>query len=452
MTEVTRARDMESVTVPTVVAQDGAAAAPEMVGEVPVGERIRRMRLERGMSQSELAAGRLSKGFISQIESGRSRPSPESLRFIAQRLGVPLVALLPGIELAQQQAFLLRAAEAAVKAREQAEAENLLEEARPLLNSALELSWYHRLAGELLIQRDQLESALDEALTAFEQVIGGEPTDEMVRACNLIGRIHHLAGRQPAALLYFNRAAELAAHPTISPAMRAQVNSNRGNTHMRLGDPQHALRAYEEARAAAEDAEDLWQLAVAEMGLGEAARQRADLPSAIAHAERAIVLFERIEMRQLQAQILHNLGHSHADNGDLVTARSLQEQALAAARAMNDTGTAGYALERLAALDVAAGDAPRALARAQEAVDAARAVADHGLLAISYAALGEAAELAGDRQGCEHAFADARRLAEVATAMEKRQVLLRQGAMLRRRQDFEGAAACFEAAARISGS
>jgi transcriptional regulator with XRE-family HTH domain len=423
-----------------------------MVAEVPVGERIRRLRQERGMSQSELAAGRLSKGFISQIESGRSRPSPESLRFIAQRLGVPMVALLPGLELAQQQAYLLRAAEAAVRGREEVEATALLEEARPLLSTPAELSWYHRLCGELLILRDSLELALDEALTAFGHVSTGEPTDEVVRACNLVGRIHHLAGRQPAALLYFDRAAGLAAHGTVSPAVRALVHSNRGNTHMRLGDPGHAIQAYEAARAAAEDAEDLWQLAVAEMGLGEAARQRGDLPNAIAHATRAIALFERIEMRQLQAQILHNLGHVHADRGDLQAARQLQEQALTAARAMKDLLTAGYALERLAALDVAEGKREAAFAAAQAAIEGARQLGEDALLAISHAVLGEALELNGDVVGADAAFADARRIAATATGMERRQVLLRHGALLRGRLDFEGAAVCFEAAARTSGS
>jgi transcriptional regulator with XRE-family HTH domain len=425
--------------------------ATEVAGEVPVGERIRRLRQERGMSQSELAAGRLSKGFISQIESGRSRPSPESLRFIAQRLGVPLVALLPGLELAQQQAFLLRAAEAAIKAREHAEAEALLDEARPLLSIPAELSWFHRLRGEQLIMQGVLDAALDEALTAFDHVSGAEYSDETVRACNLVGRIHHLAGRQPAALLYFDRAASLASHAQVSPAVRALVHSNRGNTHMRLGDPAHAVQAYEAARSAAEDAEDLWQLAVAEMGLGEAARQRADLPAAIAHAERSITLFEQLEMRQLQAQILHNLGHIHADGGDLVTARALQEQALTAARAMNDTSTAGYALERLAALEIAAGNVSAALFQANSAISAGREIGDRQLLAIAHAALAEAFELAGDSAGADNAFADARRISESATAMERRQVLLRQGAMLRARQDFEAASGCFEAAARISG-
>lgn len=448
MTQVTGAAE---AAVPSQAGQVGGAA-PELVGEVPVGERIRRLRLEKGMSQSELAAGRLSKGFISQIESGRSRPSPESLRFIAQRLGVPMVALLPGLELAQQQAFLLRAAEAAVKAREQTEAEALLDEARPLLSTPVELSWYHRLRGELLSLRNELEPALDEALRAFEHVAGLDASDEAVRACNLVGRIHIQAGRQPAALLYFDRAAALATAPSVSPAVRALVHSNRGNTHMLLGDPDHAITAYESARAAAEDAEDLWQLAVAEMGLGEAARQRGELPSAIAHAERAVVLFERIEMRQLQALLLHNLGHVHADRGDLRTARQLQEQALAAGRAMNDPYIVGYVLERLAALEVAEGDAERAVLVARSAVEAAQTLGQDGLLSIAHAVLGEALELDGDRAGADAAFAEARRLGATTTAMERRQVLLRQGALLRGRADFEGAAACFEAAARIAGS
>jgi HTH-type transcriptional regulator, quorum sensing regulator NprR len=450
MTQVTGARDVERPGLVPAVRQTVPPA--DVVGEVPVGERIRRLRLERGMSQSELAAGRLSKGFISQIESGRSRPSPESLRFIALRLDVPLVALLPGMELAQQQAFLLRAAEAAVKAREQVEAATLLEEVRPLLSIPAELSWFHRLRGELYIQQEKLEEALDEALTAFEHVSGVDPSDEMVRACNLVGRVHHLAGRQPAALLYFDRAAALATHAAVSPAVRALVHSNRGNTHMRLGDPTHAIHAYEQARAAAEDAEDLWQLAVAHMGLGEAARVRADWPAAIGHAERAVTLFERIEMRQLQAQILHNLGQVYASSGDLHSARGLQEQALAAARAMNDISTAGYAMEELAAIEVAEGNAEAGLAQAEAAIAAGRHAADNALLSLAYAALGEAQELAGDRRASDDAFIDARRIADTATAMEKRQVLLRHGAVLRRRQDFEGAAACFETAARIGAA
>jgi transcriptional regulator with XRE-family HTH domain len=57
-------------------------------------ERLKAARLERNMTVAELAeASMLSKGFISQVESGRSNPSLASLQRIASALGVPLAAL-----------------------------------------------------------------------------------------------------------------------------------------------------------------------------------------------------------------------------------------------------------------------------------------------------------------------------------------------------------------------
>jgi transcriptional regulator with XRE-family HTH domain len=57
-------------------------------------ERLKAARLERNMTLAELAAASLlSKGFISQVESGRSSPSLASLQRIASALGVPLASL-----------------------------------------------------------------------------------------------------------------------------------------------------------------------------------------------------------------------------------------------------------------------------------------------------------------------------------------------------------------------
>src|SRR4051812_20884990 len=60
-----------------------------------VGERVRQARLARKMTLSALGeASGLSKGFISQVESGRSNPSLDSLERIASSLGLPLAGLL----------------------------------------------------------------------------------------------------------------------------------------------------------------------------------------------------------------------------------------------------------------------------------------------------------------------------------------------------------------------
>jgi transcriptional regulator with XRE-family HTH domain len=60
-----------------------------------IGERIKQARVEQGMTVSSLAeSARLTKGFISQVETGKANPSVRSLARIAGALRVPLGQLL----------------------------------------------------------------------------------------------------------------------------------------------------------------------------------------------------------------------------------------------------------------------------------------------------------------------------------------------------------------------
>ena len=66
------------------------ASTPLRTAPATLGERIRAARHERGFSQSQLAGTDLTKGFISQVESGLVRPSLKSLTLLANRLGKSL--------------------------------------------------------------------------------------------------------------------------------------------------------------------------------------------------------------------------------------------------------------------------------------------------------------------------------------------------------------------------
>src|SRR5258708_37147941 len=66
------------------------AAVPASQPGPTLGDRVRSARREVGLSQAQLAGDELTKGFISQIESGLVRPSIRSLQHIAQKLGKPL--------------------------------------------------------------------------------------------------------------------------------------------------------------------------------------------------------------------------------------------------------------------------------------------------------------------------------------------------------------------------
>src|SRR5258708_521486 len=66
------------------------AAVPASQPGPTLGDRVRSARRDAGLSQAQLAGDELTKGFISQIESGLVRPSIRSLQHIASRLGRPL--------------------------------------------------------------------------------------------------------------------------------------------------------------------------------------------------------------------------------------------------------------------------------------------------------------------------------------------------------------------------
>ncbi|QDQ02509.1 helix-turn-helix transcriptional regulator [Lysinibacillus fusiformis] len=59
-----------------------------------LGTRIRKLRKERKLTLEALAADRLTKGMLSQIENDKAKPSMESLAYIAERLGVKASELL----------------------------------------------------------------------------------------------------------------------------------------------------------------------------------------------------------------------------------------------------------------------------------------------------------------------------------------------------------------------
>lgn len=63
-----------------------------------VGERLKRLRLERELSQRDLACPGVSYAYISRIEAGTRDPSMKALRKLAEKLGVTTAYLETGSE------------------------------------------------------------------------------------------------------------------------------------------------------------------------------------------------------------------------------------------------------------------------------------------------------------------------------------------------------------------
>src|SRR6266567_2921078 len=81
--------------MPKTTASHQLAAATQT--GLRLGERLRQLRVSAGMTQTELAGERFSKEYVSQIERGKTRPTRETIVWLADRLGVDAGFLANGV-------------------------------------------------------------------------------------------------------------------------------------------------------------------------------------------------------------------------------------------------------------------------------------------------------------------------------------------------------------------
>ncbi|MHB1627049.1 MAG: helix-turn-helix transcriptional regulator [Bacilli bacterium] len=128
------------------------------------GQRIRELRQERGLTQTELAKGIVTPSMISQIEAGKAHPSDSLLKELAKRLDVPEddLSLTPAKD--EALSGRLEVIGACLALGRLQEAEDLLQSVFDPPSGALELHYLH---GKLLLLRRRFSeafAALDQAL------------------------------------------------------------------------------------------------------------------------------------------------------------------------------------------------------------------------------------------------------------------------------------------------
>src|SRR5690242_1675699 len=113
----------------SVTHQVRTAAQP---GSARLGERVRQLRVAAGLTQTDLAGERFSKEYVSQIERGKTRPTRETIEWLAAKLGVDAGFLEKGVsadERSRVEALLARA-EALTQDQRYDEADEELENAQ----------------------------------------------------------------------------------------------------------------------------------------------------------------------------------------------------------------------------------------------------------------------------------------------------------------------------------
>src|SRR5438034_1815659 len=95
----------------------GPVGPPQDFRAESIGERLKRLRLERGLSQRDLSSPGVSYAYISRIEAGARTPSVKALRMLARKLGVSVEYLETGSDLRDVEQRELRLADAELELR-----------------------------------------------------------------------------------------------------------------------------------------------------------------------------------------------------------------------------------------------------------------------------------------------------------------------------------------------
>jgi tetratricopeptide (TPR) repeat protein len=321
------------VSDPTVIRQQQRASAAQ--AGLRLGERLRQLRVGAGMTQTDLAGDRFSKEYVSQIERGKTRPTRETIDWLAQRLGVDPGFLANGVsadERGRVDAALARA-EALLEARRNQEA---LEEFESIRSAVLATGM------------QELES----------RALSGEATARM------------RAGEVREAIALLERARALSEGTSFSDVERANVLFLLGIARYKLNSIQTSIGLFDEALKVAERSEipsDQLRSNILSWR-SRCYRRRRDLEAAREDVERALELAEGLNDKRTAADICFQASIIADREGHWVLARSYAERAKAAYEELSDRGNLGRLLNNLGGINFLLGHPEQAVDFLKDAV------------------------------------------------------------------------------------
>ncbi len=316
--------------------------APASPAGARLGERLRQLRVAAGLTQSDLAGERFSKEYVSQIERGKTRPTRETIEWLAARLGVDA-------------AFLERG----VSADERSRVEAMLARAEALSNA------------------HQYDDAIEELENSRTAVLATGAPELEYRSLSTEAWARMERGEVRPALQQLERCRSIADGPGFSDVDRGQILFQMGVCRYHLSSIASAVGLFSEALTLAETSHLPCDLLRSEI-LGwrsRCYRRQRDLEAAREDVERALELARALDDHRTMANVYFQASLVAERMGHWVLARSYAERAKAYYEQLNDERNVGRLLNNLGGLNFQLGKPDKAV---EDLKSAYRVLLDRG--------------------------------------------------------------------------
>ena len=418
-----------------------------------LGTRLRQLRVAASMTQSELAGERFSKEYVSQIERGKTRPTTETLSWIAERLGVDVSYLQTGQswnEYAEVEAAVMRA-EAAVEGQQYDEALAAVDslrfspEGRELeFRALLAESWARMSQGELRPALDLLMRARE--LSEQHGFSDVERADVLYR----MGVCRYKLTSINTAQTLLSEALDLADRSGAPcDRLRSHILEWRSRCSRRQRDLEAAREDIERALELAERLDDSLTVAHVTFQASIVAERDGQWLRARTLAERAKDLYEAHGDRRNVGRMLNNLGGLNYLLGKSDDAIDYLKRAFSVALEIGSEPDAAQAVSSLAQVHLGAGDWILAEEQARHAIELLEGRPDFlDEAGNAQIVLGRALLEQNRLDEAELAFAEAELcLSQLSSASHRAVAWTAQGDLASRRGNDSAAAALYRRAA-----
>jgi tetratricopeptide (TPR) repeat protein len=379
-----------------------------------IGQRLRRLRAERGLSQRELSAPGVSYAYISRIEAGARRPSVKALRLLARKLGVSAEYLETGSEIHDGERRELRIVDAELRLRLGGEVEHAEHEFDAVLREATEAGDVATAArariGLGLLAFDSSDNA--RAAELLEQSVESGTVSPVANpeVFATLGRAWAALGEAERAVALFERCRELVAEEAPDDqTLAVRFASYLSAALTDLGDYERAQEVLRGAVRTSDELSDPHVRVRLYWSLGRVAGNAGRPQVSLGYFRRAVALLEATEHTQ-------HLGRAHLSCAwVLIAGDEPQEAAAHLAEAESLFGPAAGQADMVmlrrhqAELAHRLGDAETAVERAHESIRLA-GDAYPGERGNSWLVIAEARAAEGATAEAERAFAEAAQL------------------------------------------
>ena len=341
-----------------------------------VGARVRALRVAAGLTQAELGGDRFTKEYVSQVELGKTKPSPAAIAWLTERLGVERTALEgdAGPSARAVCEVAVARAEAAVEARRYAEAVDDLVRVRPgvessgdallALRHSMAFGWALHHLGRLEEAADLLGAAASAATNEEGAAAALAPGRDGRGGGRLLQVRHPTAFPRLAADRLLGGAADL-----TSDALRVRILNTRAKIRRRQKDFTAAAEDVQQALELARALDDDRVLAETYLDASLVAERRNEYTRARDYAERSKALFERVSDHEYVGKLLNNLGQLHAITGRPDEAVPLLRESFRIAVEQDNRVDAAFAASSLASARLHSGDPEGAIESANRAIE-----------------------------------------------------------------------------------